>query len=144
MFLISIELIMIKLNNPITYLNCSDDQSESYSSTGIVDTDSSLDVGGSWCSSVLELIFVRFSDTVANLTVSSALHFEDLGVSTFPFLVMLRLCKLLQAVGRCIPHKLHPSIDGDPIFLEHQWHVLVFFTLVSGVPFGGGSAIHSG
>ena len=40
--------------------------------------------------------------------------------------------------------QLHLPIDGDPVFLEHQWYVLVFFTLVLSVPFGGSSAIHSG
>ena len=110
MFLINIELIVLKINISITYLNGPEDHSESYSSTRIFDTDSSLDVSRS-CLSVSELIFARFSATVANFTISSALHFEGLEISTFPFLEMLRLRKPLQVVGRCMSQKLHPPID---------------------------------
>ena len=88
MFLISIELIVLKINNPITHLNGPEDYSESYSSTGIGNTNSLLNVGRS-CLSVSELIFVHFSATVADLTVSSALNFEGLGISSFHFLGIL-------------------------------------------------------
>ena len=96
MFLTSIELIVLIIVNPITYLNNLVDHYESYSSTGTVLFNSSLSVFGKY-SSVSKLILVRLSATVADLTVNSLQLLVGLKFAAFAFTFWLRLRRPLNS-----------------------------------------------
>ena len=119
MFLISFELIRLRINILITYLNDPEDHSDPYSGYGTVPSDLLLDVGAS-CLSEFELILACFSATMDDFTINAALRLAGFALSSLPLAAMLPLRNLLHSGGLWMTHQLHPPVDGAHVALDRQ------------------------